>query len=145
MLGVVGVVYSTVYAYVEYRTDQRDHYDELLQQVAEREVFLCYVWPLMFTKLADWEHQSTTGHVADTLGGLGASRRLYADLRRALLLTPVEYSEYKRLCKEAMHKRRTWMTATSVERKTEDICATYMWKSMPLDNLWSYLQRVYVA
>lgn len=145
VLALAGSVWTTVYAFVEYRTERLEQFESTLEYVVHKEVSHQYLWPLLYDKMSKWEakQQHELGPV-DVKLTPETVRVLFIDLRRALLLSPNEFSVYTGLCEDAMRRRRVWMRASTIGAYIDDACCTYMWQRTTLDDFWNYLQRVYV-
>lgn len=131
---IAGVIYSTIFAYFEYRHERIDEYERTLQMV-HTEVFRTYVWPLLGQRILQWS-RSTVGRNSEEIRTSSSStppallaRRFYCRLRRALRLEPSEYQEYVRLCTVAMrnHSRWWWSVPHPAER-IDHVCARYLFE-----------------
>lgn len=171
VLGVVGVVWVTLYAYFEYHAERAEEWARLLEVVATEEVFEHYVRPLLVQKLLRWEGERPLawgterrrssglmdppgapppprGEAVDRLALLGdaqivPARRIYAELRRTLLLTPREFETYVDMCVDALRRRHVHTRTAGWHRRVEDACAWYVWRNTPLDDMCLFMQHLY--
>ena len=145
LVTVLGIVYSTIFAYLEYRMDVRMEYQEALEELAEGEVLHWYVWPLMYQKLDRWKTEQLPRLGDQSHPSFAAfSRRLFCDFKRCMKLDSEETTTFKRHCKEAMDWMHPgWHSSDHGDRLLDDACASYLWKRLPVDELFDYLARIY--
>ena len=127
VLKILGIVYSTIFSYFEYRMERVKECDDILNKVATEEVFYSYVWPCLYDKLHRWKDEGLSHSMETSQNSHTATyRRRFCDLRRAMRLSEEEFSKYKTLCKESMVRRIRWNLWFPLDDILDDVCSTYM-------------------
>lgn len=140
VLALIGCIWTTVYAFFEYRTERLEELQATVQRVVQEEVMHQYVCPVLRDKIRLWE--------SSTLRQRGSSlrdcpRKLFVSARRAMLLGNQEVVTYVNLCEDAMRRRRACLPRHALHEMVSDACCDYMWHPTPLDDLWDFLHRIY--
>ena len=146
-LTLLGICYSTVFAYYEYYLEQRAELHEMFDRIAHEEVMQSYVWPTLCNKMEAWGDDTLRSMQPSADFTFGAfSRRLYCNLRRQLRLSETEYEQYRQRCADRLVKRLgRWTlcgTAAIDPNVLDDVCASYVWQRLPVHALWDYLGRI---
>ena len=116
VLGLVGSLWTTVFAILAYRVERLAEFDRLLQQVVYDEVFLQYCVPLLLQKLRQWPPP-----------GVSNTKQAYIALRTMAMLTPMEYCTFTSLCCQSIACRRLWLPRTFIARRVDEVAIQYVW------------------
>ena len=66
ILAVAGVVWTTLHAFFEHRSDRLDEFEVLVEQIALNDVYHQYMRPLLMQKLQRWDMEPGVIRSKDT-------------------------------------------------------------------------------
>lgn len=128
IFGILGALWSTVFAVLEYRAERLAALDRLLHEVLFEEVLPAHGLPLLTERLG----QFVSCH----------PYRLFTSLCLTQQLTAAEFDAYTSLAKESLYRRRLWFTRSFIARRVEDVAPQYVWRATALmPRLLDHLSR----
>lgn len=128
VLGLVGSLWTTLYALFDYRAERLTEFDDLLHEVLFAEVFPQFCAPILIGRVRQWDAPPGNG-----------GREVYVALRLLLLLSAQEFEIFVSLCIESLCRRRLWLTRKYITRRVRDIAPQYPWHTPLLRHLNTYL------
>ena len=132
VLGIMGSLWTTVYALFEYRAERLIEIDALVQRVLFEEVFPQYCTPILLARLAQWQGNGVGG------GGTGA-QQAFTGLHSLCILSGTEFETYVALSVESLCRRRLWLSRRFITRRVRDIAPQYPWRMHLLADLRGFL------
>ena len=141
VLGVMGSLWTTIYALFDYHSERMGEFDVLVHRVLFDEVFPHHCLPIILGRLRQWD------------GGEGGGRPAFVALHMLCLLSAQEYDTYislavESLCQpslrrapaaEACQCRRLWFSRKYITRRVRDVAPQYPWHVPLLAHLGPYL------
>lgn len=149
VLAFVGSTWLTLYALWEFHLTRTEEFAETVRHAVQEEVHVRYLWPLLQEKMIHWvaccEHKllDTNNAAATTVVPAIApdpvdrvlcpnTRRLFCDLRRAMLLQPLEVEAFVCVCIDAVRGSVPLFTSNHRLRQwVRDECLGYPLQSGP--------------
>lgn len=145
-LAVVGSLWLTLYAAWEFHLSRQEDFAEMIRRTVHEEVHVRYLWPLLLDKVHHWV-MSCEHHIADAVPDhhlqlvlCPDTRRLFCNLRRAMLLQPMEFEAFVCVCLDAVRGSAPCFTRPHCLRQSvQDECTGYVVQPGPFRELCEYL------
>ena len=118
IFGLLGALWSTVFAVLEYRAERLAAFDQLLHQVLFEEILPSHVQPNLTDRMA---------HFAPC-----TPARLFTALCLSQQLTAAEFDAYTSLAKDSLCRRRLWFPRAFIARRVDDVAPQYVWRTTGL-------------
>ena len=130
VVGLVGGMWSVLFALLEYRAERLTEFDRILEDVVYVEVHRQYCVPLTLAKLRAWNPEG--------VGDL-ATRNAFLALRRAVQMSDTEYETFTALCRQSIACRRLFLTRSYIARRVEDVASQYVWRDVLVGDLIEFI------
>jgi hypothetical protein len=134
--GIVGGVWTVVYALLSYRAERLSEFDRILEEVVYEEVYRQYCAPIVLAKLRLW-----TPELSEPLPetGVPPTRNAFLGLRRMVQISDTEYETFTALCRQSIAVRRLGVTRGYIMKRVEDVASQYIWRDRLVSELIEFL------
>lgn len=140
LLSLTVCLWSTIFAFLEYRHEREQEFDAFLVTVVE-EMSLVFLEPIVLDHAEKFIQQlsrdiTDAGPAGPDTGNCTA-RNFFLRLQLVRILSGEEFDSFVSLCLERAQRQKTCFTRRQIRLKLLHLCSLYVWKSTDLDDLFS--------